>query len=84
MRKFAKFVIIISILLLISGAGLTVLAYKRNEFKNTGGNEVIKNYDFEENIENINIDVETTDVIIKYVEGTKYKIECIDCKTDNQ
>ncbi|MBR6071216.1 MAG: DUF4097 family beta strand repeat protein [Acholeplasmatales bacterium] len=78
MRKFAKFVIIISILLLISGAGLTVFAYKRNEFKNTGGNEVIKNYDFEENIENINIDVETTDVIIKYVEGTKCKIECIE------
>lgn len=78
MRKLAKFIIIISILLLIAGGALTAYAFARNEFVNSRGKEVINKYEFENEIENIDIDVQLTNLTINYVEGNKCVIDCVE------
>lgn len=75
MKKFVLFAVIISVLFLVAGAGLTAYAMHRKEFNSTMGKDVVKTYEFE-NFDDININVEISDITITYVEGTKCVVEC--------
>ena len=87
MKTFKGFLILVAIILLVVGGVFIGIGIKNKDYKNVYGNIVDESFESIDEIDDINLKIDTTDVRIVKTDESKVKVVCHErekllCKVD--
>lgn len=78
MSKFVKFVLFISVVLILAGGAFIGIAFAKGEFKDFGGKTVTNVFNINDDFDSIYIETEITDYEFKLAQDGKCSVECVE------
>lgn len=78
MSKFVKFVLFISVVLILAGGAFIGIAFAKGEFKDLSGNTVTNVHNIDDEFDSVLVDTSITDYEFKLSDDKKCHVECVE------